>query len=291
MLNDPNDRVGRRENETPFHSRKSEATVTARPKTSQISARSRRKRLGRPGCVLIALTIGVAVLVAAQLATYLTEVRSWASDPDVDALNATCGTCHPSTRAHRYAKSNAEWRRTVDRMLAKDPALAAGVDARTRERIVAVLTRRRTPSGEALFAVRCDRCHAGSVVDPYLSLDAEALTLLLRQHVRQKNFAIQTWEGERVIDAVLKRRRDIGTVDPPGDAGARQRLFQRACGTCHTARFLYGEMCDPPQDAGEWESVVVRMREKSPSLFDAEEAGVLTAASIEACADGRSGGE
>jgi len=61
---------------------------------------------------------GKAIL--AQFSLFSTK-SSFGADADNSLFAAECSRCHDAARAHRYAKSPAEWRETVSRMLDRAP--------------------------------------------------------------------------------------------------------------------------------------------------------------------------
>jgi hypothetical protein len=205
---------------------------------------------------------------------FLWEKISWKTDRDHALFESVCDHCHPPMRAHRYAKSPDEWRSTVLRMLSKDSEYGKHIDLDKRERIIGMLIRTRSASPRVLYHFRCGQCHSRSVIEPYLDLDEKTLSVLVSQHNRQMNYAIQAWEGDLIaqrISEMRERRAPVKTVSSRGD----QYLFQKDCGICHTVRFMYRTMCLTPRDDQKWTDLTVRMQEKSPEYISKDEVPAL----------------
>jgi len=208
-------------------------------------------------------TILLLLAVVFQLGIYFREKNLWASEPDIELFQKICGQCHNFERAHNYAKSPQEWAKTVDRMWAKDEDL---FDEKASGKIKALLIRRRSSNGVVLFDSRCGRCHSKQNVMPYLDLAPDALALLVRQHIKQNNFVIQIWEGELILEHLLAVKGE--RPEPKSTTSAyNQLLFQKNCGACHTAGFLYRTICREPKNEQQWTAIIERMIEKSPDLF------------------------
>lgn len=236
---------------------------------------------GRPtfaSSLRLLLTALVAVPLAVHAAALVAEVCTWRLGAGAGEIRAHCGACHEANRARDFARSPDGWKRTVEGMLDhRGPSRDVG--AGERAAMVGWLVRHRSADGATLFRHRCGRCHGRSAIEPYRALGDEALTLLIRQHTRQQNHAIQAWEGEAIIGHVLAEGESPESpLDP-----ALSREFQRTCGACHSTSFLYRAMCEPRRDGGGWETVVTRMRGKSPELFAADRVPGLARQSAGVC--------
>jgi len=231
--------------------------------------------------LLVLMTLGAGVLMAAQLAVCVREVISWKSDPDNALLEKKCGRCHEAARAHNYAKSPAEWRATVKRML-REPLPNRLTTDQERTRIGDELIRRRSADGQTLFRIRCARCHARSAIEPYRRLDPQTLALVVRQHARQKNFAIRVWEGEEVAQYVSEKlsqwSRSSSRFTP-----REHYLYQEVCGTCHTPRFIRRAMCREMPNGPEWNEVLARMLGKAPQLVEENQMPILASYAESIC--------
>jgi len=223
-------------------------------------------------------------LISLLLAAFFMEEGRWWLDEDAALLEQHCGSCHEADYPRAFAKPHDGWRATVEEMLAPRRG-GKPVAAGERDRIIALLQRHRSADGETLFNRRCGKCHDTDVVDPYLSMDRAALSLLVRQHSDQNNHAIQVWE-RRLIEPVIMARRDAANPARPGKAEADAQLtHERACGGCHTVRFRYRSMCELVKQPN-WGPVISRMRGKAPRLIAKGDLPGLTAHARAICAGG-----
>ncbi len=215
-----------------------------------------------------------------HLFLYLSEEIPWRMDEDAALQEEHCGTCHSADYPRNYAKSPDGWRKTVEMMLVQTEEGQAPASPKVKGRITRLLQRHRSADGETLFRLRCGRCHGLRVLLPYLSMERAALSLLLKNHASQYNYAIQVWE-RRLIEPVLLSR-----TDPPAGQKAREAAaqlgYERACGNCHTVRFRYRTMC-AAVPAKDWEAVILRMQRKAPLLIRAEDLANLTARARSIC--------
>ncbi len=250
--------------------------------------RGARANFRRPGKFLfrlfwLLLTLGVVASLGLLFSAYITERSAWSTEVDYKLLQQTCNECHSYQLVKEYAKSPGEWRKTVNRMLISKPELA---DEDEKKRIQELLIRQRSSTGQLLFDSRCSRCHSLETVEPYWDLHSDALTLLVRQHVRQHNYVIEHWEGEMIVKEVTRRKRER-----PGSSGFSRRgeqiLFQQACGVCHTPRFIYRTMCKSERSEAEWRAMVLRMQQKAPDLIAEEQLPRLTNHSRAICREGK----
>ncbi len=222
--------------------------------------------------MLAPLTIAAIALIVGELAVFGYEVVSWKGAADYALFKRKCSVCHEIERPQNYAKSPAEWRATVARRLPDgEPTKTTKVE---RERIAELLIRRRSADGETLYRYRCARCHQRSWLAPFLRLDRETLTLLIREHTRQKNYAIQVWEGDEIA-AYVAQTLARPAANEHGFSPRDHLLYQRACGACHTTRFIRRTMCREAAWRSDPAGLVKRMREKSPVLFTDGEASLL----------------
>ncbi len=218
----------------------------------------------------------VFVLIATQISIYAYERFTWQWDEDYALFEDECGACHSSMVPRNYAKSPEEWQRTVSRMIPRETG------HEVKQRIGELLVRHRSPTGRALYRLRCGRCHAISVMDDYFDLDAKALRLLLEQHIMQNNFAVQTWEGDLIADYVIELWKNRERV--PGKSTPEiQYKYQQKCGVCHSATMLYRDMCLEDRSLGDWKKIIIRMREKTPSFIGAGEVPELTEHAMMIC--------
>ena len=226
----------------------------------------------------LGFTALVAVPVLVHASAFAAESWAWRLGSGAGAIRAHCGSCHEPDRARDFARSPAGWARTVDGML-RQRGPRPGSATADRDAVVGWLVRHRSADGATLFRHRCGRCHERTAVEPYRVLGEGALDLLVRQHTRQQNHAVQAWEGE----AISQHIRDTGDV-PRGALDPVQSLeFQRACGTCHSTSFLYRAICDPPRGEEAWAVGVARMQRKSPGLFERARIEALARHSAEVC--------
>jgi hypothetical protein len=213
------------------------------------------------------------------------ERLSWTFDPDNKEFERICGQCHSADRPRGYAMSPERWRDQVHLMLSKNTPLKESANPETQQRITDFLVKHRSVDGRTLVRFRCARCHSANVLDPYLKLDDRTLTALLRQHIRQNNSAIQSWEGELIIHEIVEKRPPIAPR-AANETALRNYSFQAFCGLCHDATFLYRRMCRPPRSAKDWEILTERMIAKAPDAAGAERKSDLAKRSEEICSGG-----
>jgi hypothetical protein len=220
--------------------------------------------------VAAALTL-LSVTGALAVAAY--EKLAWALDPDIGVEKQVCGRCHSADRPRQYGRSPAAWRETVARMISRREAGA--VSPRDARRVEALLIRRRSADPKWLPFLRCRGCHALSRIEPYGELSAEALRLLVKRHVVEKNNAIFAWEGDLIAEELVERfaRRP---PTPHVTSEASQILFESRCDVCHTISFRYRTMFAERKDDAQWRTAVERMREKAPELIPPGDVPALT---------------
>jgi cytochrome c553 len=228
--------------------------------------------------LFIFYTVFVIVVFLLVLITNIIERRAWANDPDLPALVETCGKCHDPSRVRKYAKSPQQWQKTIDRMVPNGDA-----DPATLKRIHSLLVRLRSKGGETVLEKTCARCHPKTTIDPYLGMDFAAVSLLIRQHVKQHNRSIPIWEGKLAIEQVgmLQKMNVHGPF--PGNAES-QLLFQKSCGICHTTTFLYRTMCRKTVSKSQWKTILDRMRAKTPEHIQPQDLPLLIDQSMRVCA-------
>ena len=173
------------------------------------------------------------------------------------------------------AASPQEWRRTVDRMLAKSPGTASATPA-SRAAIAETLIRRRSVDERWILRLRCGKCHSVSVIDGYHGLSDRALKMLVNRHVAENNESIFAWEGNLAFDQIRRRfLRPPEPYSPPSEGG--QVAFESRCDVCHTITFRYRTMFQPRRDDDQWSRVVERMRAKAPDYISENDVPALVA--------------
>lgn len=229
--------------------------------------------------ILIAGSVLTGVLTIIILSVSLYEKGAWVFDKDTALMEKECSSCHNPDRPKGYAKSPDQWEETVRRM----NSIALGkIPVSDQKRITELLIRKRSADGATLYKARCGRCHLRAVIDPFLELSPEALGVLIEQHVRQNNFAIQMWEGELIINYLQQIQQDHGLGN--NSDKNNQVLFQNSCGQCHTTTFLYKTMCAEPTDYEMWTQIVDRMRLKTPTFIDEKNVPALASYCKKLCA-------
>ena len=232
---------------------------------------------------LIIVTLFALLPVAFALFAFAQESLSFRLDPRYETFVRLCGTCHGIDRPRSFAKSPVAWKKTVDIMLSKGTIAVSENDV---EQVVALLIRHRSADGQTLFRQRCGRCHSTKMLEPYYDLHPSALRLLVRQHVIQNNFAVQTWEGELIEETIAAIQRERGTPDQMEAGDRSHEAYQHACGACHTISFIYREMCGESKAAREWLEITERMRGKTPDFISEKDVSLLAERAEAICRTG-----
>ena len=204
----------------------------------------------------------LAVLLIPLLVNSVRFTRTFPPRTD-HVIQSNCGHCHSPYRPQHFVRTEAQWRRTVTRMIDRN---GAPVNERQKEKVIAWLRDYRGFSDAWMFRAKCLRCHG-------------------KHHLVEQDRTAQEWAW--IVDrmgwvSTFGYRHDqrdqikahlaaeLAVPDPqPGDAeytAWKQRVdLMNACNPCHSLSLVLeeGALDDP-------KAMLERMSYKDPVLVPPE---------------------
>lgn len=214
-----------------------------------------RRRFSRAApWLLVVVTIPPAVLAAIS-------ARDDVPTGFGAAYRDACSGCHSDRRALSYLRSPEAWKLTIERHRRFAGARLSEAQAAA---ALAYLTEKRSASGAELFRFKCLGCHEEATIRA--PRPPAEWARIIERTARFNPFQLSPMEARELL-AYIEASSLAGpaAATPAAD---RQRMFETACGQCHT---LDVALLSGIDDAA-WPAILVRMADKAPAVISEDDA-------------------
>ena len=202
-------------------------------------------------------------------------------------LDAKCQKCHTLERVFLAVKTETEWEKTVNTMVARDPSIRDDEAAQ----IIFYLTNSRSvkPSSYAVMTAKmnltdtkCGRCHMlerlyrekrppdewSRIVDRMVSIEPTWISPEEAKAIKEYLISVHSAPVRRLRFGEKKKsevnaQKSVGTISLTA-----VEIFESTCTNCHTHDRIYAKTREFGADTAKWQIIVERMRKNGAPMSD-----------------------
>lgn len=209
-------------------------------------------------------------------------------------LETKCQKCHTLERVFVAVKTEAEWEKTVNTMMVRDPSIRDDEAAQ----IIYFLANTRSVKAESqammlarmnLTDTKCGRCHMlerlyrqkrpaqewSRIVDRMASIEPAWISVeeanAIKEYLIQAHSApMRMWRFERKKETKLKAAKAADITKVEIKPMSAEEIFESTCTNCHTHDRVYAKSKDIGSDKEKWQIIIERMRKNGAPLLDVD---------------------
>ncbi len=218
---------------------------------------------------LLALA-ALSVLLVPLLINSVRFARTFPPRTD-HVIQSNCGHCHSPYRPQHFVRTEAQWRRTVTRMIERN---GAPVNEKQKEQVLAWLSDYRSFSDSWTFRAKCLRCHGKHHLVEQ-DRTAEEWAWIVDRLGWVSTFGYRQDQRDQIKRHLAAELSVPAPVEgDPGYAAWRQRVdLMDACNPCHSLSLVLEEGA-----LDDTKAMVERMSYKDPVLVPPEKIDALVEA-------------